>query len=181
MVFYMIVDLSTHSNMEQHEHPGLITISVVIGEIAIATHTAQRETFLGIISTDVTNLGAQTTSQFAWLLSIYILFWNKATQNFIIKDTSPSQFKMVEFEKHTVILHKMRSKVQKEKISSVTETSSNCDTHICPSGAYVDPVIENSWRVQLESTTLSAMNIWRGEKTNTRRGSMVSELIQSAE
>lgn len=114
MVFYMIVDLSTHSNMEQHEHPGLITISVVIGEIAIATHTAQRETFLGIISTDVTNLGAQTTSQFAWLLSIYILFWNKATQNFIIKDTSPSQFKMVEFEKHTVILHKMRSKVQKE-------------------------------------------------------------------
>lgn len=46
---------------------------------------------------------------------------------------------------------------------------SRMKTHICPSGAYVEPVMENSWRLQVESSTLSATNIWRRVKHNQRR------------
>lgn len=46
----------------------------------------------------------------------------------------------------------------------IWQSHASIDTHICPSGAYVEPVIKNSWRLQLDSSALSKMNIWRKEK-----------------
>lgn len=54
-------------------------------------------------------------------------------------------------------------KPNKSNKKAAITACSECDTHICPSGAYVEPVIENSWMLQREFSTLSAINIWMKE------------------